>query len=293
MIRIYIKRSIEDIRNNPLITLVTLVTIALSVLIISAFALFYANVGKMLSTWQEGIRIIAYLKADTTQAQIVEFQKLLSQIPELDRIQFIPKDQALEQLREQLKHQESLLAHLRGNPLPDSFEISAHSEDGNWDKIEAIASRIKSFDLVEDVEYGQKWLQRIIQTIELFRLAGYGLGAVFLFAGVFIVANTIRLVLYSRKEEIEIMQLVGAANNFIRAPFYLQGLILGGLGGIGGLVLLMAAYLTIKAKLQQTMIFEFIHLSFLSPPVCMSIVLVSMLVGWFGCFLSLRQFLKN
>jgi len=293
MIRIYIKRAIEDIRNNPMITLVTIVTIALSVLIVSAFALFYANIGKMLSTWQEGIRIIAYLKIDATEAQIAEFQKNLSQIPELDRIQFIPRDQALEQLREQLKHQESLLTHLRGNPLPDSFELSARSQEGNWDKIEALASRIKSFDLVEDVEYGQKWLQRIIQMIELFRLAGYGLGAVFLIAGVFIVANTIRLVLYSRKEEIEIMRLVGASNNFVQAPFYLQAFILGGLGGIGGLVLLMAAYLTIKAKLQQTMIFGFIHLSFLSPPVCVSIVLISMLVGWFGCFLSLRQFLKN
>ena len=293
MIRIYIKRAIEDIRNNRMITLVTIVTIALSVLIVSAFALFYANIGKMLSTWQEGIRIIAYLKADATEAQIAEFQQLLSQIPDIDRIQFIPKDEALAQLKEQMKHQESLLTHLRGNPLPDSFELSARSQEGNWDKIEALASRIKSFDLVEDVEYGQKWLQRIIQMIELFRLAGYGLGAVFLIAGVFIVANTIRLVLYSRKEEIEIMRLVGASNNFIQAPFYLQGLILGGLGGIGGLVLLMAACLTIKAKLQQTMIFGFIHLSFLSPPVCVSIVMVSMLVGWFGCFLSLRQFLKN
>ena len=293
MMRIYIKRAIEDIRNNPMITLVTIVTIALSVLIVSAFALFYANIGKMLSTWQEGIRIIAYLKIDATEAQIAEFQKYLSQIPELDQIQFIPRDQALEQLREQLKHQESLLTHLRGNPLPDSFELSARSQEGNWDKIEALAFRIKSFDLVEDVEYGQKWLQRIAQMVELFRLAGYGLGVVFLIAGVFIVANTIRLVLYSRKEEIEIMRLVGAANNFIQAPFYLQGLILGGLGGVGGVVILMTAYLTITVKLRQTLIFGFIHLSFLSPPVCLSIVLASMLVGWFGCFLSLRQFLKN
>jgi len=293
MIRIYIKRAIEDIRNNRMITLVTIVTIALSVLIVSSFALFYANIGKMLSTWQEGIRIIAYLKADATEAQIAEFQQLLSQIPDIDRIQFIPKDEALAQLKEQMKHQESLLTHLRGNPLPDSFEVSARSQEGNWDKMEVLASRIKSFDLVEDVEYGQKWLQRIAQMVELFRLAGYGMGAVFLIAGVFIVANTIRLVLYSRKEEIEIMRLVGAANDFIQAPFYLQGLILGGLGGVGGVMILMAAYLTITAKLHQTMIFGFIHLSFLSPPVCLSIVLASMLVGWFGCFLSLRQFLKN
>ena len=122
---------------------------------------------------------------------------------------------------------------------------------------------------------------------------GYAIGGVFLIATLFIIANTIRLVLYSRKEEIEIMRLVGSNDRFIKAPFYIEGLILSGLGGFVGLTALFAAYHFILSKFQASLSLGSLEISFLSMGQFLLFIGGSMLVGWVGCYLSLKQFLKN
>ncbi len=142
------------------------------------------------------------------------------------------------------------------------------------------------------MEYGQKWLGRFSQIIKLFSLAGYVLGGMFLMAAIFFVANTVRLVIYSRRDEIEVMRLVGAEPGFIKGPFYMQGLIQGFLGGVLGLAGLFAVYFAISTQVQQgfgTGVFE---VRFLPVSVYAGIIVGSILVGWLGCYLSLKQFLK-
>ncbi|MDM8548745.1 FtsX-like permease family protein, partial [Desulfobacterales bacterium HSG2] len=155
----------------------------------------------------------------------------------------------------------------------------------------------------EEVEYGQKWLGRFIHIFSLFRLTGYALGCLFFMATVFFVANTIRLVLYSRQEEIEIMRLVGASESFVKDPFYIQSLIQGALGGFIGLGVLFVTFNFIIGnweigswKLGSVSNFQFpisdFNPRFLPPDISVGIFLGSMFVGWLGCYLSLKQFLK-
>jgi cell division transport system permease protein len=111
-------------------------------------------------------------------------------------------------------------------------------------------------------------------------------------ATVFIVANTIRLVIYSRRDEIEIMRLVGAAEHFIKIPFYFMGLIQGAVGAGIGLTILFAAYMFMASNFEQGTFPGLFNIRFLSPLITGLIILLSILIGWFGSYISLKQYLK-
>ena len=143
----------------------------------------------------------------------------------VDDAVFISKDRALVTLRAQMQHQASMLTDLETNPLPDAFEVRMIPTAQTLDKIQLLAGRLQALEGVEEVEYGQRWLGRFTDIFDLISFAGYGLGCLFFMAAVFFVANTIRLVLYNRREEVDIMRLVGAEARFIKMPFYIQGLI--------------------------------------------------------------------
>jgi cell division transport system permease protein len=163
----------------------------------------------------------------------------------------------------------------------------------SWQHIDSLASQIEAQPQVDEVEYGQRWVGRFAHILSLFRLAGYAMGTLFFMATIFIVANTIRLVIYSRREEVEIMRLVGATDNFIKIPFYFEGLIQGALGAIIGLTMLYIAYIFISSGVESEFFPGFFRFHFLSPILLAAILLGSMLVGWLGCFISLKQFLKQ
>jgi cell division transport system permease protein len=124
-------------------------------------------------------------------------------------------------------------------------------------------------------------------------MAGYALCSLFFLIALFITANTVRLAFYSRKLEVEIMRLVGATETFIKAPFYVEGLVQGFLGGVLGLTVLSIAYLTVSSGMAQHFAGDvYVDIRFLSIKVIVLIVFGSTFLGWFGCYLSLKQILK-
>jgi len=292
MIRLFYKRAIQDIRKNRFLNAVTIVTIALSILIVSVFALFFINTNDLINHWKKGIRIMVYLKANTLEAKVPDIKKKFEEMYGVAEADFISKEDALKRLKSQIKRQISLLEDLKENPLPDAFEVRMIPSSQSWQKVETLSKKIKSLSYVDDVEYGKQWLGRFTNIVSLFRITGYGVGGLFFMAAVFIVANTIRLVLYSRREEIEIMRLIGASDSFIKTPFYIQGLIQGTLGGIIGLAILFVTFIIIASNIEQGFLPGSFQVRFLPPLAFFSIVISSMFVGWLGCYLSLKQFLR-
>ncbi|MGD9226634.1 MAG: permease-like cell division protein FtsX [Desulfobacterales bacterium] len=290
---LFFKRAIEDFRNNRLLNFVTLLTISLSILIVSAFILFFINTNEILNFWKKGLRVMAYLKADIPRSEMLDLRRQIQTLSGVESVKFISKEDALKHLKAQMKRQASLFDNLVKNPLPDAFEIRMSPAAHSWKKVEFLAAQIESIDAVEEIEYGQQWLGRFTQIFDLFTFTGYAMCTIFFMAAVFIMANTIRLVIYSRRDEIEIMRLVGAAERFIKIPFYIQGLLQGALGAAIGLTVLFVAFLFMASNIEQGFFSGLFSIQFLSPLISGAIVLTSMLVGWLGSYLSLKQFLKG
>jgi cell division transport system permease protein len=288
----YWKRAIKDILEHRFLSMVTIVTISISILIASAFTLFFINANAIVNSWKNGIRIMVYLKPHAPEIKVTEMKRNIQEMKGVKDVQFISNTEALKRLKSQMKRQSSLLDDLKENPLPDAFEIRLEESFQNQAKIEKLAARLESLKQVDEVEYGQLWLGRFTNILNLFRLSGFAMGSLFLVATVLIVANTIRLVLYSRQEEVEIMRLVGATDGFIKAPFYIEGLIQGALGGIVGLGALFFLFMFISSNVGQSLTSSLFTIRFLSWETFLGIWVCSMFVGWIGCFISLKQFLK-
>lgn len=288
----FTQRAIKDILENPFLNVVTIITIALSVLIVSAFGLFLLNAQDMFNTWKKGVRIMVYLSPETTENQRLDTRYQLQTIADIERIQFISRDEALKLMKERMPRQASLFDNLRENPLPDAFEITLVSESNSPEKIEFLAQRIEGLPSVAEVEYGQQWIERFANFFNLFKLAGYGMGAMFFMATVFIAANTIRLVLYARREEIHIMRLVGATDNFIKFPYYLEGLIQGLCGSLIGMAILFAAFSAIGSHFEQSLSAEMVSIRFFPIQICAIIIGGGMTTGLLGSFFSLKQFMR-
>ncbi len=291
MIRM-VQRALKDMWANRFLNAVTVVTVALSILIVGAFALFFINASGLLSLWTREIRIMAYLDAEIPPETRRSLGEQMERMAGVGDVRFISKEQALEGLREGMADRSSsLLDTLEENPLPDAYEVHMAEAFQNRDRFERLAARISRLEGVKEVEYGREWLSRFVRIIDLFRLVGIAMGGLFFLAAAFIVANTIRLVLYSRRDEIEIMRLMGGAEGFIRGPFYMQGLLQGALGGAAGMAMLFGGYRFVADKVAEGG--GFLPVRFLPDEMILGIFIGSMGVGWIGSYVSLRQFLKG
>jgi len=286
------KRSLKDIKNNRFLHSLTLVTIMLSILIVGTFVLFASNAGELLDRWKSGIKLLVYIEDNVSRSELNRTRLEIADFDEVEKVEFVSAEKGLKELKEDMFRQKSIFENLGNNPLPDSFEVFMKKERKDLKTIEALVKKIEQFQSVSEVEYGKEWIGRFVKVISLSRLAAICMGAVFFMVTVFIVANTIRLALYSRKQEIEIMQLVGADNRFIKSPFYIQGLLHGAVGGTGGLLILFLLFSLFSMNMNQDLSSFMIKIKFMSWQAALIIIFCSTIVGWLGCYISIKQFLK-
>jgi cell division transport system permease protein len=288
----FVKKALADIRSNRFLNLITIITISLSILVVSVFLLFFENASRVIESWNQGGRAMIYLENDFTMDMLPELKAKINGLGEIDEMIYISKSQAFEKLKKDMSERSAFLKTLEENPLPDAMEIKIKSYD-SFEEIEKFAQSLKAIKMVEDVEYGQGWLGKFLNIFNLFKITGYAMCSLFFLIALFITANTVRLAFYSRKLEVEIMRLVGATETFIKAPFYVEGLLQGFFGGALGLIVLLIAYLTILSGISQSLAsYVYFDIRFLSIKMIVLIIFGSTFLGWFGCYLSLKQILK-
>jgi cell division transport system permease protein len=269
--------------------------ITVALLITGIFLLFTFNLSAVVARWAEDFQVVVFLVDEITPEQRKLVRKRLDGEMAVREVTYVSKQQALADFRKQTRGQESLLEGLKTNPLPASFKLRIREKYQTGDALGQLAASLKRMGGVEDVLYGQEWVDRLTSVIEVMKILGFVIGGVLGVASLFIVANTIRLAVYARAQEIEIMRLVGATRTYIQIPFILEGTLQGGLGAALALGLL---YVLFRATLWQlgtsaSIIFSGPELAqFLETEYRMAMIAVGALAGGVGSLVGVRRFLK-
>jgi cell division transport system permease protein len=265
--------------------------ITASFLIIGIFLLISSNLGLLVSRWKQEVQITVFLKDGLSAAQVSSLKKKLSEEKAIRSISFVTKEQALSDFKKDLKGQEGLLEGLGYNPLPASFQIQLNEPYQSPETLQELARALKSLNGVEDVLYGQEWIEQLTLFIRLLKLAGMSLGGLLLLASVVIVSNTIRLTIFSRAEEIDLMRLVGTSWAYIRTPFLFQGVLQGFIGALLSLLILFLSFRIILWQINTATSYGMITLQFLRIPQQFFTLIAGGLIGGGGGLLSIRRFL--
>lgn len=285
-------RAIANIRQNIFVSIVTIGTITLALLIISFFLLVFVNLEGLADNWSKRVQVTAYFEEELPPQELAVLKTSIQSIPGTAQVTYVTKDEAVKRFRARLKGQESLLDGVSADVLPASFEITLKRGSRDSEAVEAYVARLKKIAGVGEVQYGEEWVRRFNTFMNFMRLVGALLGGFLLLAVVFIVSNTIKLTIYSRKEELELLGLVGATRMFIKAPFLIEGVIQGAAGAILALIILTACYFGFLHNAGNFLSFNpsDAGLSFLSADYLAGIFAGGVFLGFLGSITSLKRF---
>lgn len=281
-------------KSNIFIHGIAVVTISFALLTLGIFMITVVNLDRTFNAWGRGTQVIVYLDQASSAEAIARAGESISRLPQARRVTYVSKEEALAKLKEGLEPQAGLLDNLHHNPLPPSFEIQLQEEHQNPEGLKEFISEVAKIDAEAEVDYGQEWLSRFSAFISMIKLVGLSVGSFLLLATVFIVSNTIKLTIYSRRDEIEIMKLVGATNLSIRLPFFLEGIAQGLVASLLSLAMLYGGFkmLTYKMIIDYSLYLGTLDLIFLPSPFMGALILLGMAMGIFGCAFSMGRFLK-
>lgn len=290
----FVREAFQGIKNNGFIHLVATGTIAFSLLTFGIFLLTVINLDRIFDDWGKRMQVIVYLEVKSTDEAISAAKESISRLPQTERVTYISKEQSLKALKKSLQSQADILDSLDANPLPPSFEVQLNEEHTTQKSLQAFVDEVKKLETVLDVDYGQDWLKKFSAFISMIKLVGMGIGGFLLLATIFIISNTIKLTIYSRREEIEIMKLVGATNFSIQIPFFLEGITQGFAASLLSLGILFVSYklLLYKITIDYSLYLGYVEFVFLPQKLIGQLILLGIVLGIFGCAFSMGRFLK-
>jgi cell division transport system permease protein len=261
-----------------------------SLLIFGTFLLLFVNLNTWVQGWGHSMSMSVYLNDDISAAQRAEIASFIGNLAEAEIKRFISKDAALRDLRSVLGSQAGVLEGLSDNPLPASFEVAFTDMDDRGTDLKGIKQALQDMDGVEEVQYSEEWLRRFEGLMNIIRLVGFVIGGLLCLGILFIVTNTIKLTIYSRREEIEILKLVGATDWFVKTPYLFEGMIQGILSGVFALVILYLGYFLISTKKMYFLGLAGLDFVFIPYQYTLLIILISVSLGLLGCFIAVGRF---
>jgi len=286
----FILRAFQNIRENRFLTMVTVAVITVSMLLFSSFLLIYHNLEASLESWGHDVQVSAYLKDTVLEAEVQNISAQLKALPEVSDVSFVSKEQALESFKQSLSGVAGLIDDLGSNPLPASLEIKLKETVKGTERIQAFVDKIKRPEF-EDIDWSQEWVEKFYSFLNLLRYSGLVLGGLLAAASIFIISQTIRLGFFARRDEFEILELVGATRTFIRVPFVIEGVLQGLTGAILAELMLYGAWRFVSAQIDALLQSNLGARSFqFLPNMDLTLILLAgMSLGLFGSLLSIRK----
>ncbi|MFQ5457870.1 MAG: cell division protein FtsX, partial [Myxococcota bacterium] len=263
----FLRSAFRGLRGNLLVSTLSIATITISLLTLGTFALLYKNLRASAASWGGEVQVVAYLSPGLTSDDYNRLSDEISRMAGVSAVKYVSSDDALERFRKDLRGQAGILDGLARNPLPASLEIHLREGSRKAGQVAVVAVLVESLAGVDDVQYGQEWLSQYQTFMNLLRFAGGVIGAFLLIGSTLVVANTIKLAVYARREELEILSLVGATRSFVRIPFFIEGMAQGFLGALLASGTLYAGYRFLLSRMDSSLLlsvgrFDPVFLSF-------------------------------
>lgn len=286
----FISESLNSIRRNGLMSVASLMTVALSLLILGVFTLAIMNLNHLASVLESQVQVTVYLQDSQKDAEIKDIGTRITKLPGVTRVTFVGKEEAMTRFKERLGAQQGLLAELGdSNPLPNAFEVKVDRPD----RVKTAALAIAQFKGIEGARYGQEVVEQLFSLTRMVRIFGMVLIVFLGLAALFIIVNTIRLTVFARRREIGIMKYVGATDWFIRWPFIIEGVLLGSLGACISAVLLTQCYSMVTGQVYETLAFlpllpQYPYLGYVNT----FLLFAGIGIGALGSIISVKKFLR-
>jgi cell division transport system permease protein len=284
----FFEEALTSLWRSRLVNAVSIGTIAVSLFVLGAFLTVASRLGDVVTRWTEKVQVIVYLDDRIEPRVLDSLEARLRDDPAVEATERVSREQALARFRQLFRDLSSLPEDLGENPFPASLEVNLKPGHQSPAEVQRLAKAFEGAPGVTEVQYDLLWIERLATGVRLVRGVGAFLGGILALAGVFTISNVIRLTIYAREDELDIMRLVGATRAYVKGPFVAEGMLQGGLGGVVAALMLWAALGWLSRALASS---ELLGRASMTPPAPVPLLLVAggMAVGVAGSLLSLSR----
>jgi len=280
--------ALRDLRRAGRVAISAILLITLSLAALGAFWLLSSNMSEAVTQFRERVKLVVYLRREPGTAEASALVDRVRTMPGVGAVRYVGKAEALGTLRQVLGKDAAVADTLPQNPLPASLEITPTAEGATLEGARALVTRLTALPETDEIGGGVEWMERFAQGQRLLWLFALGVGAVLAVAAILTVTTATTLVLHARRDEMEIMRLVGAPEHVVRLPLLLQGMMQGLLGAMLAIWVLVACYALIGPRIEP-LVSETLgvaRLTFLRPHNVISLMLAGTLLGGVGGWLA-------
>ncbi len=276
------REALTASRRAPLLSVLSVITIAFSLFAFGLFGLAAINIRRALEQVEERVEVRGFIGQGTEIESVAAAMKDIGEFPEVARVNYVSEERALERARREMGEFADVF---ESGVLPASIEVNLRAGFRSPANVKSVADRMKTYTFIDDVRYGEEWVVKLHRLRNIATVAGIALGLAFAAVAVIIIGATIRMAVLARAEEISIMRLVGATDMFIRLPFLLDGLVKGTIGGFLALLFAWIAHRTVNEYFLRTVFFDR-ELIFLG-------IIGGAVMGVFGSLVSVGRHLRG
>jgi cell division transport system permease protein len=282
----------RNLRQTWTTQFMTCLTVSLSVLIFSFFYLIYLNMLSAGDKVTDDLRLVVYLDEEPGPEMQKQLRLKISQFDQVQEIKFISREEAYARFAEQLGDNRDVLTDMPTDFLPASIEVIPLKTLRSLNQIKLFSEYLATLPGSQKVQYGQKWVERFYYFTQLLSIIVLLSGILLILTATFMVASTIRLTIFGRQEELELLKLVGATNNYIRTPFLLEGILQGLLGSLLGLTSLYILFQWTARHFSGAGFLDLFTFTFFSPGIIATVILLSIVLCTAGSYTSMQKFLR-
>jgi cell division transport system permease protein len=291
----FIREALRALSRSAAPSMAAMLTILLTALVLGVFIPIVQATTGTANEVRSRVVVDVFLKSGTTQAGIDQTKRTLEATPNVKKVEFISKEDALAKEQKRNKEAYQLLGR---NPLPDSLRVTPNDPDGVGAIVDRLSPRgadgrrTPSIATVDDVRNREEDTNKILSATGLVKAVTAGMAILLVLASIALIANTIRLSIFARRREVEVMKLVGATNWFIRWPFMIEGVIVGFAGGLMAVLLLTIAKTTVVDPLSERFALLAAPDTISYPMLVVLLLVACVTVSAIGSGLTLRRFLR-